>query len=69
MECVILGMMTPGHPCCIGHSNCSQWRSQGGAKRAIAPPFFLGERVGGRAICHVVTLGNKETWQGTGHGD
>ena len=39
----------------------SQWRSQGGTKGAIAPPFFQGERVGGRAICHVMTLGDEQT--------
>ena len=41
----------------------------GGAKGAIAPPFFQGERVGGRAIYHVVTLGDEQTRQGTGYGD
>ena len=44
-------------------SYTSQWRSQGGGggggKRGNCPPppFFQGERVGGRAICHVVTRG------------
>ena len=41
-----------------------QWRSQGGAKGAIACPFFKE-----KAICHIVTLGDEQTWGGTGYGD
>ena len=41
----------------------------GGGKRGNCPPFFQGERVGGRAICHVVTLGDEQTRRGTGYSD
>ena len=40
-----------------------------GGKRGNCPPFFQGERVGGIAICHVVTLGDEQIRRGTGYGD
>ena len=50
-----------------------QWRSQGGGggggKRGNCPPFFQGERVGGRATCQVLPLGDEQTRRGTGYGD
>ena len=49
--------------------DCCQWCSQGGEGAIAPPPLFQGERVGGRAICHVVTLGDEQTRRGTGYGD
>ena len=40
-----------------------------GGKRGNCPPFFQGERVGGRAIYNIVTLGDEQTRRDTGYGD
>ena len=42
----------------------------GGQKGQLPPPPpFQGERAGGRAICHVMTLRDEQTRRGTGYGD
>ena len=40
-----------------------------GGQKGELPPLFQGERVGGRAICRVATLGDEQTRRGIGYGD
>ena len=49
------------------------WGFSGIARRVqkgqFPPPPFFQERIGGRAICHVMILGDEQTRRGTGYGD
>ena len=62
--------------CSSNQSRCGakvlQWRipgGGGGGQKGQLPPLFQGERVGGRAVCHVVTIEDEQTQRGTGHGE